>query len=93
MVVAPPDRPYSPCMAHSLRMSPGRAASSALVLPLAFLAPLPAAAQTVSDPGLQVEIVATGLTQPTSMAFIGDDDILVLQKDNGQVRRILGGVL
>ena len=27
------------------------------------------------------------------MAFIGTDDILVLQKDNGQVRRIIGGVL
>jgi glucose/arabinose dehydrogenase len=27
------------------------------------------------------------------MAFIGNDDILVLQKANGQVRRIVGGVL
>ena len=52
----------------------------------------PATAQTVNDPGLQVEVVATGLSQPTTMAFIGDDDILVLQKANGQVRRIIGGV-
>lgn len=80
-------------MAPRSRVSPGRAVSSALVLPVAFLAALPAAAQTVSDPGLQVEIVATGLTQPTSMAFIGNDDILVLQKASGQVRRIVGGVL
>jgi glucose/arabinose dehydrogenase len=27
------------------------------------------------------------------MAFIGTDDILVLQKDNGQVRRVIAGVL
>ncbi len=67
--------------------------SSALVLAGACLVTLPAAAQTVGDPGLQVEIVATGLTQPTSMAFIGNDDSLVLQKANGQVRRIAGGVL
>jgi glucose/arabinose dehydrogenase len=57
-----------------------------------FLAP-PAAAQTVNDPGLQVQVVATGLSQPTTMAFIGDRDILVLQKANGQVRRIIDGVL
>src|SRR5437867_11346627 len=53
----------------------------------------PATAQTVNDPGLQVEVVARGLVQPTTMAFIGDDDILVLQKANGQVRRIVGGVV
>jgi glucose/arabinose dehydrogenase len=61
-----------------------------LALPAAVLS---ATAQTVNDPGLQVEIVAGGLVQPTSMAFIGDGDILVLQKGNGQVRRVLDGVL
>ena len=60
---------------------------------LAFLLTVPAAAQTVNDPGLQVQVVASGLSQPTTMAFIGDRDILVLQKANGQVRRIVGGVL
>ncbi len=60
---------------------------------LAVLAAPPAAAQTVNDPGLQVETVVTGLSSPTSMAFIGDGDILVLQKDDGQVRRVLNGVL
>ena len=34
-----------------------------------------------------------GLSQPTGMAFIGDNDILVNQKANGQVRRVLNGVL
>ena len=82
-------------------MSSGRAVSSARVPAIAvlialhatILVVLPVAAQTVVDPGLQVETVATGLTQPTSMAFIGNDDILVLQKANGQVRRIVGGAL
>jgi aldose sugar dehydrogenase len=59
----------------------------------ALVVALPAASQTVNDPGLQVEIVASGLAQPTTMAFVGDADILVLQKANGQVRRIVGGVL
>ena len=58
-----------------------------------MLAAFPSAAQTVNDPGLLVEVVATGLAQPTTMAFIADNDILVLQKANGQVRRIIGGVV
>jgi len=51
--------------------------------------------QTIVDPTthLQVELVASGLSSPTSMAFIGDDDILVLQKGDGLVRRIQGGIL
>jgi glucose/arabinose dehydrogenase len=54
----------------------------------------PAVAQPIlSDPTLHVETVASGLETPTSMAFVGPDDILVLQKNNGRVRRVLGGVL
>ena len=63
------------------------------VLGIPALSVSPAAAQMVNDPALTVELVAGGLNQPTSMAFIGPDDILVLQKANGQVRRIVGGVL
>jgi glucose/arabinose dehydrogenase len=50
-------------------------------------------AQTVSDPGLQVQEVVSGLNSPTAMAFIGPDDILVLQKNDGRVLRVTGGVL
>src|SRR5882672_8784648 len=83
-----------PAMRRDVRSSLGRAMSIALGLgSVAVLAISSAAAQTVNDPGLLVETVATGLSQPTSMAFIGPDDILVLQKPNGQVRRITGGVL
>jgi glucose/arabinose dehydrogenase len=50
-------------------------------------------AQTLRDPDLQVTEVVAGLGLPTTMAFIGPDDILVLQKNNGWTRRVLGGVL
>ena len=50
-------------------------------------------AQTVTDRRLVVTEVATGLVSPTAMAFIGPNDILVLQKNDGRVRRIIGGVL
>jgi aldose sugar dehydrogenase len=50
-------------------------------------------AQTLSDPGLQVREIVAGLSSPTSMAFIGAGDILVLQKDDGRVRRVINGVL
>src|SRR5260221_12020612 len=53
----------------------------------------PALAQTLNDPRLEAEVVATGLLNPTTMAFVAPGDLLVLQKDNGQVRRILDGVL
>ena len=50
-------------------------------------------AQTVRDPGLQVQQVVSGLNSPTAMAFIGQNDFLVLQKNDGRVRRVIGGVL
>ena len=46
---------------------------------------------TVSDPNLKVEQVFKGLRFPTKMAFLGPDDILVLEKDNGTVQRIVNG--
>jgi aldose sugar dehydrogenase len=45
----------------------------------------------VTDPNLQVELFARGLKLPTSMAFLGADEILVLEKDNGTVRKIIDG--
>ena len=46
---------------------------------------------TIKDPNLRVETVATGLTLPTTMAFIGPNDILVLEKSKGTVQRIVNG--
>ena len=43
---------------------------------------------TVNDDNLRVELVSSGLDFPTSMAFLGPEDILVLEKNNGTVQRI-----
>ena len=51
------------------------------------------AAPSLTDPALRVEAVVSGLALPTTMAFIGDNDILVLQKNDGKVRRVVDGVL
>jgi aldose sugar dehydrogenase len=46
----------------------------------------------VFDPNLKAELVYQGLDSPTSMAFLGPNDILVLEKNNGTVQRIVNGV-
>ena len=45
----------------------------------------------IVDPHLKAEVVFTGLKYPTSMAFLGPNDILVTEKDTGTVRRIVNG--
>jgi glucose/arabinose dehydrogenase len=45
------------------------------------------------DPNLGVRTVIAGLAQPTSMAFIGNNDILALEKASGKVQRIVNGAL
>ena len=40
---------------------------------------------------LKVEEVVRGLDLPTTMAFLGPNDILVLEKDKGTVQRIING--
>lgn len=44
------------------------------------------------DPKLDVRTVVTGLVTPTTMAFLGDDDFLVLEKNTGKVQRVLRGI-
>lgn len=46
---------------------------------------------TFNDPNIKAEVVFEGLDNPTSMAFLGPDDILVLQKNEGTVNRIVDG--
>lgn len=41
------------------------------------------------DPSLTSEIVFSGIKFPTSMAFLAKDDILILEKNEGTVKRIL----
>jgi aldose sugar dehydrogenase len=45
------------------------------------------------DSKLAVRTVSTNLDQPTSMAFIGANDLLVLEKASGKVQRIVDGEL
>jgi aldose sugar dehydrogenase len=42
-------------------------------------------------PRLGVRPVADGLNQPTTFAFIGTDDLLVLEKATGRVQRVVNG--
>ena len=46
----------------------------------------------MNDPSLKVDLYFRGLKAPTSMSFLGPDDILVTQKNEGTVERIINGV-
>src|SRR5687768_14988720 len=48
---------------------------------------------TLVDPRLDVRTVVSGLSNPTAMAFLSDDDILVLEKETGRVRRVTNGAI
>jgi aldose sugar dehydrogenase len=43
----------------------------------------------INDPNLKLELVSEGLQLPSQMAFIGANDILVLEKDTGMVKRVV----
>ncbi len=45
----------------------------------------------INDVNLKTQVVFEGLTSPTSIAFLGPNDILVLEKDKGTVQRIVNG--
>ena len=47
---------------------------------------------TMLAPGLDVRTVTGGLTTPVSLAFLGPNDMLVLEKNTGRVQRIVNGV-
>jgi aldose sugar dehydrogenase len=47
----------------------------------------------VVDPNLRVELVTDGIEFPTKMAFLGNNDLLVLEKNEGVVKRVLNGVI
>src|SRR5688500_12478349 len=52
-----------------------------------------ATAPEILVPNLAVRPVIAGLALPTAMAFIGSDDILVLEKNSGRVQRDSGGAI
>jgi glucose/arabinose dehydrogenase len=47
----------------------------------------------MTDRNLQVRTAVTGLNTPTTMAFIGRNDMLVLEKSTGKVQRVIDGVI
>ncbi|HSF51521.1 MAG TPA: PQQ-dependent sugar dehydrogenase [Nitrososphaeraceae archaeon] len=48
---------------------------------------------TLFDPTLKIELVTSGLDFPTTMAFLGPDDFLILEKNTGNVIRVINGTL
>ncbi|HXG66580.1 MAG TPA: PQQ-dependent sugar dehydrogenase [Blastocatellia bacterium] len=67
-----------------------------VVLALCSVTGSRAAAQSgpvMLHPNLEVRAVTAGLVTPISMAFLGANDFLVLEKNTGQVKRIVNGVV
>jgi glucose/arabinose dehydrogenase len=64
---------------------------------LLFSEGIPVTAQNTSPtmlaPNLGVRPIATGLTQPTTIAFIGENDLFVLEKSTGKVQRVVNGAV
>ncbi len=50
-----------------------------------------AASPVMLDSSLAVRTIVMGLNFPTSMAFLGPNDFLVLEKDTGKVQRVVNG--
>jgi aldose sugar dehydrogenase len=75
-------------------IAPSILASVFACLTLSFMEYEPniAHAQSVNDPNLAVESFVEGLSSPTSMAFMENNNILVLEKD-GNVRLVSNGQL
>ena len=51
----------------------------------------PSNVPTINDSALKVDTIFRGLNFPTSIGFLGVNDILVLEKNNGTVQRIVNG--
>jgi glucose/arabinose dehydrogenase len=76
-----------------LRIAVTLAAVTAVAAALAPSAPAQVAGPEMLVRDLGVRTVVSGLDQPVSMAFIGGDDMLVLEKATGRVQRVRGGAV
>jgi len=66
------------------------------IVGVAGAAVLSLSAQTgpsLEDPNLAVRTLVSGLQQPTTMAFLGANDVLVLEKASGKVQRVVNGTV
>ncbi len=66
-------------------------ADDRVVEPPAPAADVHTAGPTLVDRNLGVRTVVSGLVTPITMVFLDEDDILVLEKNTGQVKRVVGG--
>ncbi|HET9674048.1 MAG TPA: PQQ-dependent sugar dehydrogenase [Gaiellaceae bacterium] len=66
--------------------------AAGLLCTLAFAAQA-GAAPSVVDPNLGVRTAASGLVTPTSLAFLGPNDMLVVEKQTGRVQRVVNGAV
>jgi aldose sugar dehydrogenase len=48
---------------------------------------------TLYDPNLKLELVTSGLDFPTTMAFLDQDNFLILEKNTGNVKRVVNSTL
>src|SRR5688500_7344092 len=69
--------------------------SAAIVLAVIFILATDLKAQqpTMLVPNLSVRTVISDLITPTSIAFLGANDLLVLEKNTGKVKRIVNGTV
>jgi glucose/arabinose dehydrogenase len=72
-------------------------AAVVVLVPVAMIGAPPASSQETGPemlhPRLAVRTVVTGLVTPTTLAFIGSDDLLVLEKNTGRVMRVTDGTI
>lgn len=69
------------------------AIAAAIVFSGSRLVRAQAPAPTVGDPNLAVRTVVSGLDTSISIAFIGTNDLLVLEKNTGKVKQVTNGVV
>jgi aldose sugar dehydrogenase len=84
-------------MSRTLILTAGKILLVALAIVIATGTIGPVSAQgegpQMLHPRLGVRPVAGGLVTPTTMAFLGPDDMLVLEKNTGRVMRVAGGTV
>lgn len=72
-------------------MAAGLIALAVLVIP--YHGQTQGSSPTLHHPQLGLRVVNSGLELPIAMAFIGANDILVLEKNSGRVQRVVNGAL
>jgi glucose/arabinose dehydrogenase len=67
--------------------------AAAIAVAMGLTGQAQAAEPTLVDGGLRLRTLVSGLNLPTTIAFVGENDMLVLEKDTGRVLRVTNGVV